>query len=388
MGTVIVSGALANKYRNGGGVWERMSWVIGLQRLGFEVYFIEQIEPGACVDAAGQVSSLADSKNLTWFRDITEAFNVADRSMLVYADGNEQDRPCWQRLLEIGESADVLINLSGHLRLDALLKRIRRKVYVDVDPGFTQFWHADPGTNFELGGHDHYFTIGENIGGSSCSIPTDGIRWQHVRQPVVLDQWPVTGADVTNRFTTVAGWRGPFGPIEFGGKTLGVKVHEFREFIELPKRRTGDRFEIALNIHPADEKDRQALLNNGWRLVDPDIFACDHAAFRDYVQSSGAEFSVAQGVYVETNSGWFSDRTIRYLASGKPALVQDTGFSDNYAVGDGLIPFRTMAEAVAGADRIVREYENHCRAARQIAEEYFDSDKVLSKMIDEIGIAP
>jgi hypothetical protein len=116
--------------------------------------------------------------------------------------------------------------------------------------------------------------------------------------------------------------------------------------------------------------------------------AADPFAFRRYVQTSGAEFSVAQGIYVQTWSGWFSDRTVRYLASGKPALVQDTGFSCNYPVGDGLVPFGTLEDAMAGADRIARDYDRHCRAARALAEAYFDSDKVLGRFVDQIGIAP
>jgi hypothetical protein len=147
-------------------------------------------------------------------------------------------------------------------------------------------------------------------------------------------------------------------------------------------------FEIALDIHPADDKDLHALREHGWKVVDPKVAVPDPVAFRQYVQASGAEFSVAQGIYVQTESGWFSDRTVRYLASGKPALVQDTGFSRTYPVGDGLIAFRTLEEAVAGAERIARGYDRHCRVARELAEAYFDSDKVLGHLIAEIGIAP
>jgi hypothetical protein len=388
MATVIVSGALANKYRNGGGTWERMSWVVGLRRLGFDVYFVEQIAPEACVDSAARTTTFEESVNLEWFRRVTEFFGVAAQSALVYGEGQRCAGLTWERLLEVAEDASLLVNLSGHLSLPALLERIARKAYVDVDPGFTQFWHDDPGTEFELKGHDYYYTIGENIGTPSCLIPTDGISWRSVRQPVVLEHWPVAGMTEYRRFTTVAGWRGPFGPIYFDGRMLGLKVHEFRKFIELPRRCAHDRFEIALDIHPADEKDRRALVENGWRLVDPRAVACGPDDFRSYIQGSFAEFSVAQGVYVETNSGWFSDRTVRYLASGKPALVQETGFSGLYPVGEGLLSFRTLEEAAEGAERITREYGKHCRAARAIAEEYFDSDKVLGKFTEGLGVAP
>jgi hypothetical protein len=160
-------------------------------------------------------------------------------------------------------------------------------------------------------------------------------------------------------------------------------VHEFRKMIELPERVPDAKFEIALDIHPGDAKDRDALLANGWRLTDPRVEVPGPLEFRGYVQRSGAEFSVAQGIYVEAGSGWFSDRTVRYLASGKPALVQETGFSDNYPVGEGLVPFRTLDEAAAGARRITADYERHSAAARALAEERFDSDRVLGRFLEE-----
>lgn len=376
MKTVVVSGALANKPGNGGGAWERFSWVVGLRRCGFDVYFVEQIDPGACVDV-----------NLRWFQSVTRRFGMADRSALVCADGKSCEGVAWPRLLQVAESAQLLVNLSGHLTLEPLLARIKRKVYVDVDPGFTQLWHSAGNPGARLEGHDFYFTIGENIGTPTCTIPTGGIPWRPIRQPVVLEDWPVSVEGRADRFTTLASWRGPFGPVEHAGRSFGLKVHEFRKVIDMP-RRSPCHFEIALDIHPADEKDRQALLSRGWHLVDPRQVAGDPDAFRRYVQQSGSEFSVAQGIYVDTHSGWFSDRTVRYLASGKPALVQDTGFGRHIPIGEGLLTFRTLDEAVVGAERILKDYEKHCRAARALAEEYFGSDVVLGRFFEEVGIAP
>ena len=204
---------------------------------------------------------------------------------------------------------------------------------------------------------------------------------------MVLAHWPVCEGEGPLCFRTVASWRGPYGRIESEGVTYGLKAHEFRRFIELP-RRVREVFEVALDIDPADERDRVALVDHGWRVVDPRDVASDPLAFRDYVQTSGAEFSVAQGIYVETQSGWFSDRTVRYLASGKPALVQDTGFSSHYPVGRGLLAFRTMEEAVAAAESIAADPAGHGRAARSIAETYFDSDRVLGRLAEETGLAP
>jgi hypothetical protein len=393
MGIVIVAGALANKCRNGGGAWERMSWVTGLRQLGCDVYFIEQIVPELCVDVRGAPASFTESANLDWFRTVTKWFGVADRAALVYAGGAECAGVPWTRLLEVARSADLLVNLSGHLTLAPLLERMRRKAYIDVDPGFTQFWHADQRTPFQVGGHDFYFTIGENIGTHDCAIPTCGILWRPIRQPVVLKDWPVTAARERDRFSTVASWRGAFGPVQCDGRTYGLKVHEFRKYFALPRlvacsRASRSTFEIALDIGAGDERDRGALRETGWLITNPAEIAGDPAAFRHYIQESGAEFSVAQGIYAETNSGWFSDRTVRYLACGKPALVQETGFSRNIPAGRGLVPFRTLEEAVCGAESIAADYAAHCRAAREIAEQYFDSDRVLQRLLEESGVAP
>jgi hypothetical protein len=235
-------------------------------------------------------------------------------------------------------------------------------------------------------GHDVYFTIGELIGTRACPIPTGGIDWYAVRPPVVLADWPAISEREFDRFTTIASWRGPFGPVEFAGRTFGLKVHEFRKFIDVPER-SDHAFEIALDIHPADIQDREALRSHGWRIVDPRAVAGDPDTFRGYVQESGAEFSVAQGIYVETRSGWFSDRTTRYLASGRPALLQDTGFSRTLPVGNGLVAFRTLEQAVAGAADIADRYPEHCEAGRRIAEEHFDARHVLARFCEQAGIS-
>lgn len=385
MVTVVVAGALANKPGNGGEAWVRMSWATGLRRMGFDVCFVEQIDEAVCVDASGTPASVGRSVNLTWFRDVTARFGLTGAAALLTADGTPVCGLTEAALLGRVEQAALLVNISGHLTVERLLQRVGRKAYIDIDPGFTQYWHAD-GTA-PLLPHDAYFTIGENIGRSGCPIPSGGISWHPIRQPVVLAAWPAHPVDVLDRFTTVATWRGPYGPVIHDGRTYGLKLHQFRRFIELP-RLADAAFEIALAIHPADAADRSRLEDHGWRLVDPRAVAGDPDAFRTYVQASGAEFSVAQGIYVDTDSGWFSDRTARYLASGRPALVQATGFSRNLPVGEGLVAFRTVAEAVAGADAIVADYERHSRAARELAETYFAHDVVLGRMLDDVGVAP
>jgi hypothetical protein len=382
MTVVVVSGAIANKQHNGGEAWVRLSWVLGLRRLGCDVHFVEQIDAAGCVDADGSPSEFEDSENLAYFRRITEQYGIADRSTLLYEGGERSSGLDLDRLLEVAASADLLVNISGHLSIEPLMRELRRKAYVDLDPGFTQFWHAagDPGARLE--GHDLYFTVGENIGGAGCPVPTDGIQWRPVRPPVLLDEWPVSENGDPSRFTTIATWRSGYGPVEHDGARYGLKVHEFRKVMELPERSPAV-FELALDIHPGDAADREALETHGWRLVDPRPVSADPDRFRDYVSGSGAEFSVAQGIYVEAATGWFSDRTVRYLAAGKPVLVQDTGFSGNYPTGEGLVPFATLDEAVEGARKIGSDYERHRLAARDLAERYFDSDKVLARFLEE-----
>ena len=385
--TVVVSGALANQHRNGGNAWTRLQWVLGLRRLGFDVYFLEQIEGDACVDETGARAPFEASANLAYFKEVTELFGLAGEAALVYERGEQVHGPAYADLRDLTADADMLVNISGHLTLEDLRRGRLRQVYVDDDPGFTQFWHATDMLGARLAGHDHYFTFGANIGTPACTIPVDDFHWRPLQPPVVLQEWPVSGEGDRDRFTTVASWRGPYGPVTYGGTTFGLKVHEFRKFIELP-RRASQAFEIALDIHPADHDDQTSLEERGWRIVDPKARVPDPAAYRRYVQASGGEFSAAKGAYVQTESGWFSDRTACYLASGKPVLVQDTGFSRDMPVGEGLVAFRNLDEAVDGAASIARDHERHARSARALAEAYFDSDLVLGQLIDQVGIAP
>jgi hypothetical protein len=378
---VVVAGAIANKYLNGGEAWVRLSWILGFQKLGCTVHFVEQIASEHCVDTDGAVVPFESCANRTYFEAVMREFGIQNAT-LVCGDGGDTSGLSLNELEQVADSADLLVNISGHLQLPALLSRLRRKAYVDLDPGYTQLWHASGNLGGQLEGHDCFFTVGESIGTPDCRIPTSGIDWLPVRPPVVLDEWPRANGGDPNRFTTIASWRGAYGPIDFEGETLGLKVHEFRKVIALPARVDLD-FEIALDIHPDDVKDLNALREQGWRIVDPKTAVPDPASFRRYVQESGAEFSVAQAIYVKAEVGWFSDRTVRYLASGKPALVQDTGFTRNYPVTEGLVAFRTLEEAADGARRISADYEAHSEGARRLAERYFDSDKVLGGFLEQ-----
>jgi hypothetical protein len=358
---IIVSGAVANKTGQGGEAWVRLSWVLGLRRLGFDVLFVEQLATGAPASAAG------------FFEETMSRFDLSDRALLI----DEEGRHCVSKQVDLPSFASdsvALVNISGHLKLDSVMRLVQRRVFVDIDPGFTQAWHEQGVGDSGLDRHDVHFTVGGNIGLDDCPIPDCAIKWHKVLPPVVLEEWLPVERRQFDGFTTIANWRGSYGPVELQGRTFGLKVHEFRRFIGL------------LNIHPAEQKDLTALHDAGWNITSPAGAACTADAFRDYLRHSGAEFSVAQGVYVHTNSGWFSDRTAHYLASGRPALVQETGFSKNLPTGEGLIGFSTMEEAIAGAQSIARDYEAHSRAARALSESHFDSDLVLRQFCKAAGI--
>jgi hypothetical protein len=388
MTRVIVAGALASKPGNGGEAWVRLTWALGLRRLGCEVVLAEQIASATCVGADGAPAPFAASVNRAWFDALVARFGLGGTACLVHEDGPETSGLTFEQLVAHAERADLLVNLSGHLTLAPVLARVGARLYVDLDPGYTQLWAAadDPGAR--LDGHDAFATVGANLGDPACPLPTNGLRWRPLRPPVLLDAWPASPPPPGSAFTTVATWRNPLGTIEHDGRAHGSKAHAFRRIVDLPHRAGGARFELALDLHPADERDGRALRDHGWTLADPRAVAGTPEAFRDYLRRSLAECSVAQPVYVETASGWFSDRTAHYLAGGRPALVEDTGLAGSLPLGEGLLTFRTPEQAAAGARAIASEPEHHGHAARALAEERFDSDRVLGDLLAELGIRP
>jgi hypothetical protein len=386
MPAAIVSGALANKPTNGGEAWVRLSWALGLRRLGFEVCFVEQLSSADCVDADAEPCAFSASANRAFFDGVVEDLGLDGQAGLLCDGGRESSGLSLAEIRERAAEADLLVNVSGHLTIGELLSAPRTRLYLDLDPGFTQAWHADKGLGFEIAEHDHYATVGLNVGKAGCAIPDCGIAWIPTLPPVLLDQWPPAPLPTgPPRFTTVASWRSPYGQLELDGRTMGLKHHQFRRLIELPERVDGVEFEIALEIHPGDDADRQGLEDHGWAIVDPRAVAATPDRFRDYVSASAAEFSVAQGVYAETGSGWFSDRTAAYLASGRPALVQDTAIGTELLPAEGLLTFSTLGEAVAGAERIGADPAAFAGAAGGFAERHLDSDLVITRLLAAIG---
>lgn len=381
-GPIVVAGALANKPYNGGEAWVRLSWVKGLKRLGHAVELVEEIHPSTLIGPDGHPAALADSVNLAYFQRVVREFGLEGSASLIVTGTDETVGRAVAELRDLAADSPLLVNISGHLAAPWLMPRFRRRAYIDIDPGFTQFWLDQGIEGHRVDGHDRLYTIAANIGTAHCSIPTVGREWRTVLQPVVLEDWPVrppAGDDAP--FTTVSSWRGAFGPITHRGHRFGLKVHEFRKLLDLPGRVPAE-LEIALDIHPGDAADLAALEDGGWRVVDPRTVARDPASFREYVAASAGELSAAQGIYVDTNSGWFSDRTVRYLATGRPAIIQDTGFGETVPAGVGLHAFRTPDDAAAAVRRVLQDYDAERQAARQIAERYFDSDRVLGDFLD------
>jgi len=212
MAIAIISGALANKPFSGGEAWVRLSWLLGLERLGFETYFVEVLATGSCVDEAGEAEEFSVSANRRFFDAVVEEFGLERRAGLLYDEGRQHSGLGLEDLRELAAEAELLVNISGHLNLAEILAGPRTRIYVDLDPGFTQAWHADRRVPFSLGGHEHYATVGLNVGAPGCQIPDCGIDWIPILPPVVLDQWPCDPlAEEQLRFTTVATWRSPYG---------------------------------------------------------------------------------------------------------------------------------------------------------------------------------
>jgi hypothetical protein len=387
MTTVIVGGALANKPGNGGEAWVRLSWVLGFRRLGFEVWLVEQIAPRTCVGRDGRPSGFEESANRAYFERVTERFGLDGSATLICGDLEATAGAPYESLLDHAAEAEVLINISGNITRAELLQAPRTRIYVDLDPGFTQLWHAGGTPGLGLSDHEHHVTVGMNMGTDRCPIPTGGFEWRTTLPPTLLSEWRTAGPPrQSSRFTTVGTWRSPYGRVELEGRRQGLKHDEFRRLLELPQRASSLEFELALDIHPGDAADLEALRACGWAIVDPAEVAGNPDAYRDYIRGSAAEFSVAQGLYVKTQSGWFSDRTACYLASGRPALVQDTGLgSAGLPLGAGLVTFTDLDEAVRGAESIAADYEAHSRAARSIAERYLDADRVLSDLLQRVS---
>ncbi|HEX6780456.1 MAG TPA: hypothetical protein VF125_00335 [Solirubrobacterales bacterium] len=367
-GSIVIAAALAQRPRAGGHTWFALQYLLGFRALGWEVTLIDRLDAELSLDG------------IDYLAETMERFGLAGDWAVLLPEGGSAGLSRTQVESRLA-SSDLLLNVMGYLDDEELLAAPPMRVFLDVDPGFGQMWRR-LGLADLFAGHDRFVSVGLNVGSAGCAVPDCGLDWTPTLPPVALDHWPVASGGT--RFTSVATWRGPYGPVEYEGRTYGLRVHEFRRFLPLPEL-TRAEFEIALAIDPADAADVERLKQAGWSLLDPGAVASGPEAYRRFIQGSAAELTVAKGMYVDTESGWFSDRSACYLASGKPVIAQETGFGGHLPTGEGLLAFSDLEEAVAAVEDVRHAPGRHARAARGIAEEHFGAERVLSRMIDELG---
>jgi hypothetical protein len=375
--SVIVTGMIAADPLQGGAAWAVLQYVLGLKQLGHDVCFVEPIAPSKALGRP----NLARTEVAARFTRIVDAFGLSESAALLLEGTTETVGVDYRALLRAAVRADVLINTSGLLTDPALLSLVDRRVFLDLDPGFNQAWHCE-GIDRHFDTHTHFATVGLAMGRPECRVPTCGKTWITTMPPVVLRQWPIATRTTRRAFTTVANWRS-YGSLNHAGIFFGQKAHALRPLMDLPQR-TRHEFALALTIHPS-EPDVSALHTHRWRLLDPQQAAGTPARYRQFVRGSHAEFGIAKSGYVASRSGWFSDRSACYLACGRPVLAHDTGFDVALPTGEGLFSFSNATDVIAGIDKIEGDYARHRKGARTLAETYFDSDRVLTRLLDRVG---
>ena len=378
--TILFSGMIAADPHQGGATWAVLQYVLGLRSLGHEVVFVEPVKTKAL---RPMDCPLHDTVNAKYFHQVMSELDLASSSALLLEGTRQSIGLPYEQLHDFASGADVLLNVSGMLADPELIGKIPLRGYLDLDPAFIQLWHAAQGIDMRLDAHTHFVTVGLAIGTPSCRVPTCGRQWITTLQPVVLAHWPPAHDIRYYGLTTVGNWRG-YGSIEHNGIFYGQKAHSLREFITLP-RHTDEKFLLALAIHPDEASDLEALSQNGWQILNPLEVARTPCRYRDFIQHSKGELGIAKSGYVKAACGWFSDRSACYLASGRPVIAQETGFSRYLPVGEGLFAFVTMDDAVRSIEAMNSDYAHHSQAARKLAETYFQSDQVLTNLLQRIG---
>ncbi len=370
-----------------GMAWMHMQIVVGLRRLGHDVYYFETTSDWP-YDPVRQAFVRDTEYAVPYLKKVAESFGLADR----WAYRRSFSDKAWfgldrRRAEDLLAGADMVLNVAGATRLEEEGLEVGRLVYLGTDPVLHEIARVKGDENIctLLDEHDEFVTYGENIGNGDCTIPPLPNLKAKTRQPVLLDLWE-SGPPTAESFTTVANWKQTGHDIEFEGETYHWSKHyEFLKFIDLP-RRVDQTFELAMGLSNVDDDDRALLERNGWRLIDAHPFTVDPWPYRDYVRSSRAEFTVAKDQNVRLRSGWFSERDACYLAAGRPVIAQDTGFDTVLPTGEGLFSFNTMDEVIAAVEAINADYDRQSRAARAIAEEYFRAETVLARLLDDLGI--
>jgi hypothetical protein len=365
--------------------WQAMHYLVGLERLGYDVWYIED---GGANPYDPRVASvmMGCDYNVACLRRAMESYGFGGRWAYWDAVNDQWHGLPREQVRRLYARADGLINLCGATRLRDEHFACPVRIIVDSDPIYEQikYAQADPAARAYLDAHTHFFSYGENLGSAACPVPLSGIDWRPTRPPVVLDLWPVAN-DEAPAFTTIATWENKGKDIEFAGTRYFWSKHvNFLRFLDLPRRRPEICFAVAMD--PPDAAVRARVINAGWRLVNPGPVSSTMDAYREFITTSRGEFTVAKDIYVRPNSGWFSDRSVCYLAAGRPVVTMRTGFGGLYPTGRGLFEYTTEDEALGSIDAIAADYRSHSRAAREIAGEYFAADRVLGRLMAAAGL--
>ncbi|CAN5860408.1 hypothetical protein BH24ACI1_BH24ACI1_07240 [soil metagenome] len=378
-GKIIVFGILF-WYPLAGVTYQFLHYLIGLKRLGYDPYYIEDSGRWVYDPKINDLSPDASS-NISSVAPILESHGFSDRWAF---RGDYPDGQCYgmteSQILQLYKEADAFLNVTGAQEIREEHMACSRRIYVESDPFVYQVKVAngERSTIEQLKRHDTFFTFGENVGEDDCDIPVERFRWLPTRQPVVMDLWNNPYGFDGSAYNTITTWHNNGKNIEYNGETYyWTKDREFEKFLELPRQRKVS-FELATGV---DEEVRRRLIENGWQQIDSVKVSKDMDSYRQYIQQSRGEFTVARDQYVRPNTGWFSDRSACYLAAGRPVITQETGFSKFLPTGKGLFSFKTMEDVFAAVDEIESDYENNCRAAREIAKEYFDSERVIGSLM-------
>jgi len=382
-GKIIVFGILF-WYPLAGVTYQFLHYLIGLRRLGYDPYYIEDSGRWIYDPLINEFSPDATG-NLKAVVPVLEAHGFGDRWAF---RGNYPDGKCYglteQQILELYREADAFLNVTGAQEIREEHLACKRRIYVESDPFASQVKVAkgDEGMIRMLAAHDTHFSFGENLGAVDCDVPLEKFHWLPTRQPVAVELWnhgPAGGS----AYTSITTWHNKGKNLEWRGDTwYWTKDREFEKFLDLPQRRNCT-FELATGV---GEDVQRLLREHGWRQVDSVDISRDADRYRAYIEKSRAEFTVARDQYVRPNTGWFSDRSVCYLAAGRPVITQETGFSKFIPSGKGLFGFKTMDDILAAVDAIETDYAGNCRAAAQIAAEYFSADKVVGSLMQRAGL--
>lgn len=388
---IIVSGFIG-LYPAGGVAWDYIQYPLGLLALGHDVYYIEDTSQYPVFHQKDESWDDATS-TIKYLEQTMQFFGLQERWAYIEAGSGRCHGLSISRFKEVCATADIFINVSAATYPKDEYANIPARILIDSDPMFTQI--QDLGKNSQLSEREVYesfkwynqfFSFGENIGASDCQIPTLDLHWQPTRQPVCLDYWKYSGDEQPQNFTfsTIMNWS-IRNPIVYKNKEWGQKDVEFNKILSLPSLDKSSTFQIALAIskNTNSQLPLELLTNAGWQIINANdlVFPNQYALF---IRNSAAEFSVAKNAYVQSNSGWFSCRSACYLASGRPVVTQETGWSKFIPAGEGLLSFTDLNNAYQSVEVLKSNYKKHCRAARDIAEDYFDSSKVLKSLINSL----